>query len=263
MQAWNAGPAERKVGNVCDNRMPGQARKMQIRIEPAPVPHSAGWYRKKRARNGMAKKKKKAAKKDPNAIAVVKKLKVDSGHPAKVLATQVSYSGPLFRVLSEQIREPNGKQVNRDVIRHNGSVVILALDKSKSKKDPLVLIERQFRHAAQQFLYEVPAGKMEAGEDHLDGAKRELLEETGYTAKKWTKLVRYFASPGFLGEWMQVFLAEDLTPGKAQPEADESFELQFVPLSELLRLMEAGRILDGKTLISVLYYKRFVGKSRK
>ena len=117
--------------------------------------------------------------------------------------------------------------------------MILAIDRSKSKKDPLVLIERQFRHAAQHYLYEVPAGKMEPGEDQLDSAKRELMEETGYAAKKWTKLVRYFASPGFLGEWMQVFLAEDLTPGKAQPEEDESFELQFVPLSELLRLIDA------------------------
>ena len=75
------------------------------------------------------------------------------------------------------------KQVNRDVIRHNGSVVILALDKSESKKDPLIVIERQFRHAAQQYLYEVPAGKIERDENHLAAAKRELMEETGYRAK--------------------------------------------------------------------------------
>jgi ADP-ribose pyrophosphatase len=211
----------------------------------------------------MAKKKKKAGKKDANAVAVVRKLKIDPGKPAEVLTSKVSYEGPLFRVLSEQIREPNGKQVNRDIIRHNGSVVILALDKGKSKKDPLVLIERQYRHAAQQYLYEVPAGKMEAGEDHLEAAKRELLEETGYQAKKWTKLVKYFASPGFLGEWMQVFLAEDLTAGKAQPEEDESFELQFVPLSEMLRLIDAGKVRDGKTLISVMVYTRLRGHGGK
>ena len=207
----------------------------------------------------MAKKKKKSAKKDPNVVAVKKKLRIDPGRPARVLTSKVSYEGPLFRVLSEDIEEPNGKKVFRDVIRHNGSVVILAVDRSKSKKNPLVLIERQYRHAAQQFLYEVPAGKMEDGEDHLEAAKRELLEETGYQAKKWTKLARYFASPGFLGEWMQVFLAEDLTPGEAHPEEDESFELQFVPLSELLRLIDAGKVLDGKTLISVLWYARLKG----
>jgi ADP-ribose pyrophosphatase len=211
----------------------------------------------------MGKKKKRAAKREAPAVAVRKKLKIDNGGPAEVLTSTVSYEGPLFRVLTDQIREPNGKEIRRDVIRHNGSVVVLALDKGKSKKDPLVLIERQFRHAAQQYLYEVPAGKMEAGEDHLDAAKRELMEETGFQAKKWTKLVKYFASPGFLGEWMQVYLAEDLTPGKAQPEDDESFELQFVPLSELLRLIEADRIRDGKTLISVLWFAQFARRERK
>lgn len=215
----------------------------------------------------MAKKSKKKksgeAKTDPHAIPVVKKLKIRSGGPAKVLASQVAYDGSLFRVLSEEIEEPTGKKVKREVIRHNGSAVILAIDDSKSKKNPLVLIERQFRHAAQQYMYEVPAGKMEEGEDHLEGAKRELLEETGYRAKKWTKLVRYFASPGFLGEWMQVFLAEDLTAGKAHPEEDETFELQFVPLSELLKLISLGNILDGKTLISVMYYARMRGRKKK
>lgn len=211
----------------------------------------------------MGKKKKKAAEPAAPAVAVRKKLKIDSGCAAEVLSSKVAYEGPLFRVLTDQIREPNGKLVRRDVIRHNGSVVILAIDKGRSKKDPLVLIERQFRHAAQQYLYEVPAGKMEAGEDHLDAAKRELLEETGYQAKKWTRLVKYFASPGFLGEWMQVYLAEGLTAGEAKPEEDESFELQFVPLSELMRLIETDKIRDGKTLISVLWYAHFARRGRK
>jgi ADP-ribose pyrophosphatase len=140
-------------------------------------------------------------------------------------------------------------------------VVVLAVDSSKSKKDPLILIERQFRHAAGQYLYEVPAGKMDEGEKRLAAAKRELIEETGYRAKKWSKLVRYYASPGFLGEWMQVFLAEGLTPGEAKPEDDESLELQFVPLSELLRLIDAGEIRDGKTLVSVMLYARRLGRS--
>ena len=208
-------------------------------------------------------KKKKGARKDSLAVRVRRKLRVDPGDPAQVLHSKVSYEGPLFRVLSEDIQEPTGKKVSRDVIRHNGSVVILAIDDSKSRKNPLVLIERQFRHAAQQFLYEVPAGKVEEGENRLEAARRELLEETGYRARKWSRLVRYFASPGFLGEWMQVFLAEDLTPGEAHPEEDESFELQFVPLSELLRLIGAGKIRDGKTLISVLWYARMLARRRK
>lgn len=210
----------------------------------------------------MAKKKKRAAKKEKYAVPVLRKLKIREGGPAKVLSSKVAYAGSLFRVLTDTIKEPTGKKVTRDVIRHGGSAVILAIDRTKSKKDPLVLIERQFRHAAQHYLYEVPAGKMEKGEGQLESAKRELLEETGYRAKKWTKLVRYFASPGFLGEWMQVFLAEGLTPGKAQPEDDESIELQFVRLSELLRLIDAGGIHDGKTLISAMYFARMMARKK-
>jgi len=203
------------------------------------------------------------AKVKAQQIQVVRKLKIKPGKPGKVASSNVAYDGRLFRVLKEEVKEPSGKQNQRDIIRHNGSVVILAVDHSKSKKDPLIVIERQYRHAAGQFLYEVPAGKMDAGEKRLAAAKRELLEETGYSAKKWTPLVRYFASPGFLGEWMQVFLAEGLTPGEAQPEEDESFELQLVPLSELLRLIDAGEILDGKTLVSVMLYARWLKHKKK
>ena len=215
----------------------------------------------------MAKKTKaakKGHKKEQHPEApVVKKLKIRLGGPARVLQSTEVFRGPLFRVQRDAIEEPTGKKVTRDVIRHGGSAVILAVDRRKNRKDPLVLIERQFRHAAQHYMYEAPAGKMEPGEDELESAKRELLEETGYRAKKWSRLVRYFASPGFLGEWMQVFLAEDLTAGKAEPEDDESIELQFVPLSELLKLIDEGKILDGKTLIAVMYYARKSGKKRK
>ncbi len=118
------------------------------------------------------------------------------------------------------------------------------------------MIERQYRHAAGQFLYELPAGKVDEGEDRLAAAKRELIEETGLRAKKWKELTRYFASPGFLGEWMQVYVAEGLTPGEAQPEADERIEIFQVRLSEILRLIEAGEVRDGKTLVSVMLYAR-------
>ena len=144
----------------------------------------------------------------------------------------------------------------RDVIRHNGSVVILALDSSKNKKNPWIVIERQYRHAANQFLWELPAGKLEPGEDALAGAKRELAEETGYRAKKWKPLVEYYASPGFLGESMKVFVAEGLVAGDAHPEDDEQIEFRLVKLSDVLKMIEKGAILDGKTLTSVLLYAR-------
>ena len=173
----------------------------------------------------------------------------------EVVSSTLSYEGPLFRVYTDKILE-KGRELTRDVIRHNGSVVVLALDDAKSKRDPMIVMERQYRHAAREFLLEVPAGKMEEGEDALAAAKRELLEETGFKAKRWRKIIRYFASPGFLGEFMQVFLAEGLTLGDAQPEYDEQIEIEMMPLSRLLKMIDEGKIHDGKTLISVMLYAR-------
>jgi ADP-ribose pyrophosphatase len=180
----------------------------------------------------------------------------------EVISSKLSYEGPLFRVYTDEIVE-NGREVTRDVVRHNGSVVILAIDDSKNKRDPMIVMERQYRHAAKEYLLEVPAGKMEEGEDALAGAKRELLEETGFKAKRWRKMVRYFASPGFLGEWMQVFVAEGLTLGDAQPEYDEQLEIEMMPLSKLLSMIEKGKIYDGKTLISVMLYARLRQAEKK
>ncbi len=160
-------------------------------------------------RVGNEKSAKNKAVKDNSAKDKSAKSKKTGGEEKeRLLSSKVVYQGPLFRVLHDKLLEPNGKPSERDVIRHNGSVVILAVDRSKSKKDPWLVIERQYRHAALRYMWELPAGKLEAGEDPLEGAKRELKEETGYEAKKWNPLVEYFGSPGFLGESMKVFLAE-------------------------------------------------------
>ncbi len=220
----------------------------------------------------MAKKQKKTeiSKETPSRKELKAMLKNDvlqqNDKMAEIYKSELAYQGPLFKVYKEEVREPNGYVSTRDIIRHNGSVVILALDDSEGKegkKDPLVIMERQYRHAAGQYLWEVPAGKMEAGEERLAAAQRELHEETGYRAEQWTELVRYYASPGFLGEWMQVFLAEGLTAGEAQPEADETLEIYRIPLSELEKLIARGRILDGKTLVAVSMYKRLLAERKR
>jgi len=182
---------------------------------------------------------------------------------AQLLSSEVVYQGPLFRVLHDKLIEPGGRASERDVIRHNGSVVILAIDARKNKKNPWIVIERQYRHAAKQFMWELPAGKLEAGEDPLAGAKRELAEETGYGAKNLKPLLEYYASPGFLGESMKVFLAEGLMAGDAHPEDDEQIDFRLVKLSDLLKMIDKGAILDGKTLSSVLLYARRLGVKRK
>jgi ADP-ribose pyrophosphatase len=193
---------------------------------------------------------------------MAKKASSKNSPNVEVVSSTLSYEGPLFRVYTDKIIE-NGRELMRDVIRHNGSVVVLAVDDAKSKRDPLIVMERQYRHAASEVLLEVPAGKMEKGEDALAAAKRELLEETGFKAKRWRKMIRYFASPGFLGEFMQVFLAEGLTLGDAQPEYDEQIEIEMMPLSKLVKMIDAGKIHDGKTLISVMLYTRLRDAEKK
>jgi ADP-ribose pyrophosphatase len=200
--------------------------------------------------------KEEALKKSPASTAPKPRKKSAPPATAEVLSSTVEFSGSLFKVFRDHIIEPGGVESTRDIIRHNGSVVVLAIDDSSSKSDPLIVMEHQYRHAAGQYLWELPAGKIDGDETRLAAAKRELIEETGYRARKWTPLLRYFASPGFLGEWMQIFLAKGLTLGDAQPEDDERIDLYLISLSEVLRLIDAGAILDGKTLIAVQYYAR-------
>ncbi len=174
---------------------------------------------------------------------------------ARLISSKLSYKGKVFSVFTDTVEEPGGNVNTRDVIRHNGSVVILAVDESKNPNDPDIILERQYRHAAGQFLLELPAGRIEPNEAPLAAAKREMIEETGYRAKKWTLLTKYFASPGFLGEWMQIYLARDIREGQAQPEADEHIEILRVPLSQAMALIAANKIHDGKTLIGLSLYE--------
>jgi len=170
---------------------------------------------------------------------------------ARVLSSRVAYKGPAFWVTTDMVQEPSGIRARRDIVRHSGSVVILAVDESQA--EPRVLLERQYRHAAGRYLLELPAGRIDEGEAELKAAKRELLEETGYTARSWKRVLYFWASPGFVAESMAIYLAQDLTAGAAQPEADEAIELQLVPLPEAVQIVLEGKIHDGKTISGVLW----------
>jgi ADP-ribose pyrophosphatase len=203
-------------------------------------------------KSSLQKPTSKSAPAKKSATAVTKPLKLTGR--GKTLSSKIVYQGNVFWVTRDEVLEPGGVEATRDVIRHNGSVVVLAVDTESNPKDPGILLIRQYRHAAGKFLLELPAGRIEPGEKLVPAGKRELIEETGYRAKRWSRHANYYASPGFLNETMTILLAEGLTLGEAAPEDDEKIEVLMTPLSEALRLIHTGKIEDGKTLIGVLFY---------
>jgi ADP-ribose pyrophosphatase len=226
---------------------------------PAPSIRSKSSASAKPAASPRAKVRAIAIHTKPSAVAAKRTAKKSVGKKqasgkAKVISSKLAYKGKVFNVFTDTVIEPGGHRNTRDVVRHNGSVVILAVDESANPADPDVILERQYRHAAGQILIELPAGSRNPGEPPLAAAKREMIEETGYRAKRWTRLVEYFASPGFLGESMQIFLARDLREGASKLEADEHLEVFRMPLSEAMKLVAAGKIHDGKTLIGLSLY---------
>ncbi len=215
-------------------------KSLSAKTKPAPV---------KAAKTASTAKP--AAKKTVAKMSVTKKPRAAK---AKLLSSKLAFQGRVFNVFTDTLIEPGGHRNTRDVIRHNGSVVMLAVDERRNSADPDVILERQYRHAAGQFLLELPAGTREPGEAPLAAARRELMEETGLRARRWKMLLRYFASPGFLGEWMQIYLARDLREGVARPELDEQIEMLRMPLSQAMKMIAEGKIHDGKTLIGLSLY---------
>jgi ADP-ribose pyrophosphatase len=174
-----------------------------------------------------------------------------SSAKARILSSKVVYRGPVFWVTTDDVLEPTAVRVRRDVVRHSGSVVILPVD--DTTRTPRVLLEKQYRHAAGKFLYELPAGRIDEGENELKAAKRELLEETGYSARSWKRVLRFWASPGFVAEAMSLFLARDLQLGAAHPEDDEVIEIKLLPLDKAVAMVLNGTIQDAKTMAGVLW----------
>ncbi|MFB3917955.1 MAG: NUDIX hydrolase [Terriglobales bacterium] len=173
----------------------------------------------------------------------------------KVVASRWVFRGPVFGVTSDAVIEPSGVKARRDTVRHQGSVVVLAVD-SERGREPRVLLERQYRYPADDYMWELPAGRIDNGETALAAAKRELLEETGYTAQQWQRALFFYASPGFCDETMTVYFACGLKRGAAQPEEDEVIFKRLFPLSAALRMVRTGKIRDGKTIAGVFWLAR-------
>ena len=169
----------------------------------------------------------------------------------KIVSSKEVYKCNLFRVTEEEAKEPKGGfHIKRSVVHHAGSAVMMAVDDRKR-----ILLVRQFRLPAQRYLWELPAGRLDAGEKPLQAAKRELGEETGYTARKWTRLASFFVSPGYVAERMTIFLARDVIPGEAHPMDDERIECQWFKSKEIAAMIEDGKIEDAKTIIGYYTWK--------
>jgi ADP-ribose pyrophosphatase len=171
----------------------------------------------------------------------------------RVFKSKMVFQGAVFGVRRDELQEPGGVRVTREVITHPGSVVVLPV-----LKDGRIVMVRQYRHATRQYLWELVAGSIDKGETVKEAAARELKEETGYRAKRFTEFLDVFPTPGFLEERMHILLAEGMREGEAHPEADEKIISHAYRVKELKEMMRKGRMRDGKSIAGILYYLTFL-----
>lgn len=166
----------------------------------------------------------------------------------KMIESDEIYNGKIFKVLKDTVRLANDKTSTREIIRHNGAVCIVPLTENSE-----VIIEKQFRYAINQITLEIPAGKLEVGEDTLECAKRELEEETGYIAENIELMGEYYASPAILDEKITMYLATGLKKsGRVKLDEDEFLEVLSLPIDKLVSMIMSGEIKDAKTQCGIL-----------
>lgn len=176
----------------------------------------------------------------------------------KILNHKVIYTGRVFNAIVDDVEYPSGKKSIREVAQHPGGAVTLAVFPDKN-----ILLIRQHRYPIDKFLYELPAGKLEKGEDPLECAKRELEEETGYSALEWKKLTSIYTTPGFCDELLHIYLATNLSPhpdGRKLEEGESTMTLEILPLSQAVAMIEREEIVDAKSIIGILVGERVLQK---
>jgi ADP-ribose pyrophosphatase len=164
----------------------------------------------------------------------------------ETIATETVFEGRIIRLQLDRVRLPDGQETTREIVRHPGAVAVLAVTQENK-----VILVRQFRKPCNEVLFEIPAGKLEKGEEPLACAKRELVEETGYTAEEWKFLHRFYTSPGFADEEIHLFMATGLTKGERRLDGDEFLDILEVDRADVLRLLQEDRIHDAKTLVAL------------
>ena len=169
----------------------------------------------------------------------------------KITKSKEVYRCSLFSVTENEASDRTGWKLKRNVVRHRGSAVMMAVD-----ADNRVMLVKQYRLPADRYLWELPAGKIDEGETAFEAAKRELVEETGLHAKKWKRLVEFYPSPGFLEEKMTIYLATELKQGESKPMDDERIETRWFTKKELREAIRKNSIRDAKTMIAFLHWAR-------
>jgi ADP-ribose pyrophosphatase len=173
------------------------------------------------------------------------------------IATRRIHTGKIINLDSDTVRFPDGSTGEMDMIRHPGASAIVPFLGDPAGADPQILLLKQYRYAAGQFLYEIPAGRLDAGEDPRDCAIRELREETGCSAKEMEHLYTMFTTPGFTDEKIHVFMASGLENGAHAREADEFISVETMTMSRALQLIHTGEIQDAKTALGILFAAGF------
>jgi ADP-ribose pyrophosphatase len=185
----------------------------------------------------------------------------DAPAPSQAEPGQVStrrlHTGKIVHLDVDTVRFPDGSTGELEIFRHPGASAVVPFLSDPAGDDPQVLLIRQYRYAAGGYLYEIPAGRLDAGEHPADCARRELQEETGCSAARVDRLTTIFTTPGFCDEQIHLFMASELTQGETAREKDEFLEVEPRPLSEALAMIESGQIRDSKTVVGLLYAAGF------
>lgn len=174
----------------------------------------------------------------------------------KTIKSRQIYEGKIINLRVDEVILPNGQKASREIIEHPGAVAAIPLLPGGK-----IILIKQFRKPVEEVIYEIPAGKLESGEGAEQCMERELEEETGYRAGKLRKLLSYYPSPGFSSELIHLFLATDLEKKKQNWEDDEFLEMVILEFDESLRMIEKGKIRDGKTIIGLFLTKQFLKPS--